>query len=95
VLLHEASQKSFQAISATTIASTPDELKRHLVAEIARWKEITTNAGLGRIKSAALNSFLIQFLAPNRYPLRRKMLCPEREATPMGKIGAASRVQRR
>jgi tripartite-type tricarboxylate transporter receptor subunit TctC len=49
VLLHEASQKSFQAISATTIASTPDELKRHLVAEIARWKEITTNAGLEQI----------------------------------------------
>jgi tripartite-type tricarboxylate transporter receptor subunit TctC len=48
-LVHEASQKSFQAISATTIASTPDELKRHLAAEVSRWKDIITKAGIEQI----------------------------------------------
>ncbi len=35
-LAHEATQKSFAAISATTLATTPEALKRHLATEIER-----------------------------------------------------------
>ncbi len=48
-LTNEATQKSFTAISATTLATTPDELKRHLASEIERWKEIVRKAGIDQI----------------------------------------------
>ncbi len=45
-LTHEATQKSFAAISATTLATPPDALKSHLAIEIERWKEIVRKAGI-------------------------------------------------
>ncbi len=45
-LTHEATQKSFAAISATTLATPPDALKSLLAIEIERWKEIVRKAGI-------------------------------------------------
>jgi tripartite-type tricarboxylate transporter receptor subunit TctC len=45
-LTHESSRKNFVAISATTLATTPDELRRHLAVEIERWKDIVGKAGI-------------------------------------------------
>lgn len=43
-LAHEATRRTFDAINARTIASTPGEFSRHLAEEIERWKAIVASA---------------------------------------------------
>lgn len=47
-LRDDASRRSFEIISGTTIASTPAELRAHLTREIERWSAIIGKAGIER-----------------------------------------------